>query len=511
MLQRSLWRSRSDEGSDRCLTEFPAPAVRAIASAGVSKGLTASFARRLTASELVVLALLLGVIGCGGKDRADEDVLAAKNRPQVTLPAIPAADFLEQVISRYRSENAYQDRGYVRMVVTRDGKGSEETAPMSVHLQGAKLDLAAYDARLWSDGSQTFGWIADPNTSLHDQQVVVGGSLHDATSNVRRPSLDRLLRDPILTAKMKAGLGGPPPQLEWLLEADPMANLFRGKQAERIEYVGIRMLRDVPCVVVLAEVDGEQYRFWIDRRRSIMKLVELPTSVAETSVTVGGYEFESLELVLEGATFAPDAASFPSSPKQDFPQRPTYLRALLPLPPRPPHRLLGSKLATFRVRDISDQVDVTQRGVDRSFTLFVMTDPSSASDVTDDMQLISFASLQLANLNDALRAKVRPVVVAGQERARQLRQIGIDRSEWFIVSAPTVLSEFQQYPAVVLVNARGEVLFVAEQQMAGQLTTLPGAISDALSGGDLPAEMRRQWETDRKAYEAKVKELRVVP
>ncbi|OYP28858.1 hypothetical protein [Rhodopirellula sp. MGV] len=453
-------------------------------------------------------AVAIILVGCGMNTAPVEsgDDGSVQN---ATLPSIEPEQYLENVIARYRSEPSYRDQGMVRMVVERDGRSSEQTAPMSVHLDGDKIRVAAYDARLWSDGERTLGWIADPNTEMHDGQVVVGGRLRGDDPSVPRPSLERMLRDPLLTEKMKAGLGGPPPQLEWLLETDPMANLFRGKQPSRIEYESMHELKGTLCVVVVAEVEGENYRFWIDRQRSIVKLVELPTSVAEMGFSVDGYQILSLELVLDGATFSPGADAFSMAPGSDFPQRPAFVRSLLPLPPSPPNSLVGTSLSPFRVRDASDQFDVSQRGVDRLLTLFVLTDPNAGDDVADDMQLISFVSLQLGNLPAEMREKVRPVAVGSPKRAGQLRQIGIDQSDWLIVSAPSVLREINSYPAVVLIDARGNCLFVAQEHMATQLTTLPSLISDTLSGVDVAKRIRQQWQADRDAYRAKLEELRV--
>ncbi|MFU7559758.1 hypothetical protein [Stieleria sp. JC731] len=454
--------------------------------------------------------VLLAQSGCGTDSQPAAKSSDGDNRvAEVTLPAIQPSEYLRSVISRYQNEKHYRDQGFVRMVVERDGQSTTEEAPMSVHLEGGKIQLAAYDARLWSDGKQTLGWIADPSTNMHDGQVVVGGSLRGSDAVVKRPTLELMLRDPILTSKMKAGLGGPPPQLEWLLADDPMANLFRGKQVSRIEYVGIMQLQNVNCVVVLAEVEGEYYRFWVDRQRSIVKLIELPTSVAEVEVTVEGFRIASLELVLADATFNTSSAPFPSAPKNDFPSRPVYLRSLLPLPPHAPHPQLGRELSKFRVRDASDRYDVTQRGVDRLLTLFIATNDAAESNVAADMQLISFASLQLANLTPEQRAQVRPVVVTSPDRAAQLRQIGVEQSEWILVSAPAALREFDSRPTAVLINARGKCLFAAHQFMANQLTTLPAIISDTLAGVDVTDTLLKQWQADQKAYREKLYEMKI--
>ncbi|MEM0925851.1 MAG: hypothetical protein AAGJ83_07425, partial [Planctomycetota bacterium] len=246
----------------------------------------------------------LAMTACSTKPRNGSEQPDAAER---SLPNLAASDYLKQIFSRYQTAAAYGDEGIVRLGLERDGKTSVQIAPMHVHYYRTSLWIAAYDARLWTNGSETLGWIADPTSEMHDGQVVVGGPVSTSESG-GRPELPRLLSDAILADRMTLGLGGPPPQLEWLFDTDPMARLFDGEASpERIEYGSSSTRENHRCWVVQATRDGDTYRFHIDQERSMIVAIDLPIALAEQSQSLNGWKIRSLELLLKDASFATPA------------------------------------------------------------------------------------------------------------------------------------------------------------------------------------------------------------
>lgn len=397
---------------------------------------------------------------------------------------------------------------------------------MHVCLDGPALWVAAYDARLWSDSQRTIGWIADPETQYHDSQIVVGAPSTvlsgERSEGSERPVLERLLGDPILTARMVAGLGGPPPQLEWLLDAEPMAKLFEVDEKstadeqplQHIRYQSISERDGVWCVVVVASTGDESYRFWIDRDRSCIHAVELPAVVAGQPIELDGWTIESLELVLHEARFRAGEAPFvlEQMPKFDFPKRPQYVNALIPLPPPAPHRRLGSTLPNLSVGDRAGRLNVTQRGFDRQLTLWLAAADTPESQAgLDTLALVRAISGGLDRSSKEANASVRPVVLANEQSADTLEQARVGPAGWVLIkdSQAELTQRLGLKPRQCLLsNAKGRVLWVGQANVPIDLASLPGVLQDTLAGYDVPKRLRDQWQSDRQAYQQKLAEVR---
>ena len=357
------------------------------------------------------LMLTFLLVGCS---RTPENGASTESSAQpMSLPNSPAEDYLRHVLSRYGSTTHYRDEGEVRLSVEADGATQRFTAPMHVLLDGPNLWIAAYDGRLWSDGNRTLGWIHDEKSDRHDGQVVVGPT----AAPDGRPELKRVLNEPTLREKIIAGLGGPPPQLEWLLEPDPMAKLFDGKQT-KIEYAGIRSRDSVAHVVVEAVADGQRYRFWIDGEKSLIRSVDLPIELAEENPsTPAGWRVRSLELRLPNATFAPteQRATLDAMRFCELPSPPKYVRAMVPLPPPPPNRLIGRRLGEFQVRDVSGRWTVSQRGAGTDFTMFaVVSSDAQGAALLQSLPLID------AQVPPQMRAHLTFVILVDEDNSARL-------------------------------------------------------------------------------------------
>ena len=446
---------------------------------------------------LILTALLLS--GCGRKS-AKDDVNGSPSTDSAAMPNIPAADYLRHVLGRYGTTTNYQDQGEVRLSVEVDGAVQRFTAPMHVLLDGPIIWVAAYDGRIWSDSRRTVGWVHNEKTQHHDSQVVVGAT----ASPDGRPDLKRLLNEPTIREKIVAGLGGPPPQLEWLLEPDPMAKLFDGKQAD-IQYGGIQSRDNADHVVVDAVADGERYRFWIDGNASLIRNVELPISLAEESQhTPEGWRVRSLELRLPNATFAPTGPPPKLAEMRfaDVPTQPKYVRAMVPLPPSAPHRMLGRWLEPFEATDVTNRWSISERGAGNDFTLFanVSSDERGAA-------LLQSVSLVQAQVPPTLRDRLATVVLVDGKTMPQF-----DPSRFLVVqNGQARVSQRMGLDtgAACLIDREGRVLWFADSPQWIDPASVVSVLTDSASGVDVPARISSAWQANQNAYRQKLAELRV--
>ncbi|MCA9138527.1 MAG: hypothetical protein KDB00_17265 [Planctomycetales bacterium] len=468
-----------------------------------------------TVKIVVALFVLMAISGCGSSNRSDDDTQSTQTAASPDgVPKMAAEDYLRQVLSRYRNAKSYRDQAEVRLVVEKDGQVTRRTAPMHVAIDGSTIWLAAYDARLWSDAGKTIGWIADPDSDFHDSQVVVGGSSASAASSIR-PVLEHLLRDPILASRMVSGLGGPPPQLEWLLDPDPMAKLFRrdrgqtesaGSQDETptIQYEGMAMRDQVQCVVIRAIAENDTYRFWIEESRSMIKGVELPVSMAGKQINLDGWTVLSLELSLNGASFETPAKPYQMAdmPAAELPANPKYVRALVPLPPPQPDRRIGSRIESFKRLTIDRPLSLWYAGfADRD-------DHAEAR----NLQAINTLSSWLAQTAETTRNRVRPIGIVDEGNKRILESAGVKSTDWILMPDDDGALSRRigiESGQAALVDSGGQIIWVGAAISPADLVSLDAVAADTVAGVNVPDRIRRAWEADRDAYRKKISELLV--
>ncbi|WP_145390681.1 hypothetical protein [Stieleria neptunia] len=479
--------------------------------------------------KLVAIAAWVTLSGCGGREHAPSSAAdSATEERTLSLPEIPAADYLKRVLTRYQNTRSYRDRGEVRLRVEKDGQLIRRTAPMHVVMDGPTIWIAAYDARLWSDPERMVGWIADEQTDFHDGQVLLAGPSADGQS-ANRPELEKLLRDPILTARMVSGLGGPPPQLEWLLDPNPMGKLFgrstgskesagqeAGESEQRsIRYDGMARRENVQCVVVETVAGNDVYRFWIDPQRSLIHCVELPVAMAGKRIELEGWQVHSLELVLTGASFRPPESPYrmEEMPESDLPRRPRYLRSLVPLPPPPPDRRLGRRVAAFQVVDRTGRVTVTERGVGRPLTLWYagLAQSVDAGDVKN-MRAAEVLSVWLRQSPESIRDNIIPVAVVNDSTGRMFTDAGLANGFWVVLAqrSDNGTRNLDLEPGrAMLVDSRGTVVWVGDPFSPADIVSLSAITRDAITGVDVARQIHQQWEADRDAYQKTLDELRI--
>ncbi|MEM9365817.1 MAG: hypothetical protein AAGD07_07455 [Planctomycetota bacterium] len=301
--------------------------------------------------HLANLALLAGVVcavipfaaGCGRDRPADTPMSAQKNTTQIDpREKFAPREFVKFVLQRYQSASFYADQGIVTLEARRRGQVIRRTAPLSVQVDGLNLDLDAYALRLRvriEDGeklSQT-AWYDEPATKNLESQVRV--SVRNASGLSRLP-LAWLLQDPVTQDRLHAGLGGPPPQLEWLFAENPMPGLFDADaEFQWVSETDDAVMSPGPgCYGVEVRAESDRYVFWIDAEENAFRQVDLPLPLAG-----GGVQPMHLRLDLASATFSPSrakqtmhAASWPAWRAVPVPR---FL-----IPPAPLNPLIGRRL-----------------------------------------------------------------------------------------------------------------------------------------------------------------------
>jgi hypothetical protein len=327
--------------------------------------------RRIQARWCGAMAIML-VCGCDPANNSNPESLTARTSPVSPngLRLVRHRDtdeqiLLRQVFQRYGRSQTYSDSGEL-IATTIGGSGqvvSKAVAPMSLWLSQDRMYVRAYQARVWSDGRKLTGWIGSEETDNFDSQVL---SL-DVPAG--RPQERTIVIDPVLASALGGGAGGPPPQLEWLFAESPMSGLFDGES--QFEKGNEETIDQTMCQAIKVTNAGETFVFWIDIDRSLIRRIELPRMRVTDPV---GKSPQDVRLILDlhDATFSDQTALPVFDP---MPERPRFVKRLIPLPPNRPLENVPASIAMSKIR-IDSKPDATRVGGE---TVFWMTHTSSAA------------------------------------------------------------------------------------------------------------------------------------
>lgn len=461
--------------------------------------------RALVLRLLSLVAIGLTCLSCTKSETSHQ---AAENSRPPELPSMKASAFLGNAFSRYANTSSYRDEGRVRLRVSVDDEILSETAPLSIQLHESRFLLQAYDVRMWADANQILAWMEDPTTNHHDSQVRV-----QARKTSARPTPSELVADPIISTRLQSGLGGTAPQLDWLFAEKPMEKLFA--EDHRIVYDGVKAMNDQWCVIVQVQSDDQIYRFWISRRSSTIRRVELPPpdidTIRHSLVNADAMiKVLSFEIDLANATF--DAPATPLL-RPPLPNGPRFVSELVPLPPTRPIDKIGRSLPDLRLHDRERKIPLTSRGTDREITVGLMVGESDSEPLSReqfDRQLMnSYATLARWNqmLSPALLGRVRVIVVESGKRSLPLgsstalplfpddqeilrRHAGLSIGDVFVIDPSGVLAWIQQG--------------ISEPGLPG----FGAIVADVLNGVNVPQRLQDQWAQDQTAYEKRLSEVR---
>lgn len=432
---------------------------------------------------LLLAAWPVLLVGCGpaGTERIARSADATTTSAETT-----ASEFLREVFRRYRNAASYGDRGEVRLTVEVSGRREERAAPLSVWFASGELYVEAYDLRMRSTPDGLACWVLDEANGNLDSQVLIAAPLEG------RPQIAQLLSDPLVAARLSAGLAGPPPQLEWLLAEDPMRGLFEAG-------LSISFAEDGPidghrCRRVQAEGQGERYVFWVDANRGVIRRVDLPPPLPGRDGVSG--TISRLRLELAGASFVPGGP--PSM--TPLPTRPRYVRNLVPPPPPEPPKILGRRPPSFSIADVSGHHRVTEQGGDREVTVLVRIGDGQRS-----LEALAAARHWAAMLPAELRRRAGVMLVvdetAPQSLGAELRRSS-DEELPVLDDREGRLAEAIPLPSggAAMLDSRGALVWLQPSLTAASLPTLGTVLADVLAGVDVPGRLRQQWRTEREAY-----------
>ena len=399
---------------------------------------------------------------------------------------LAAPEYLRAVFDRYHNAQSYRDAGVVRLSYQTDGKQQSESAPLSVFLSGSSLYLEAYDLRLLTDRKKLNAWITDPTTNNFDSQVLV------QKMATQRPTLGDLLRDPILTEHLSAGLAGPPPQLDWLFADEPMKNLFQS--GNRIEY-----LQDVERdgrkhVVISVSTQDEKYRFMIESLTSVIRQVDFPLPAANAP----GFDAK-LSLILDGATFV---APKESPTIDSLPRDARQVRRFVPLPPFPPSKALGRQPKPLKATDRAGKTLVTQNGSDRDATVVLQASKQLAPN------LVAEFAVWYRAIPQKTKARLRVIVSSNDPNVSAL----LER-----YSIPVVTHDFRESISdssgwnLLILDRKGQIAWLQSLRSSSELSALGPIIGDVLEGIDVPSRLRQQSRTDVAAYRKALAAAQIPP
>ncbi len=420
--------------------------------------------------------VLLFCSGCGTSPSEDSGQSAIQN-------SLTARGYLQSVFQRYRHAQSYRDNAVARLSYTIDGRLQSEQAPLSVRMDGRTIYVSAYDVQIWSDQEGTMAWIVDQATENHDSQVL------RLPPREGRFDPQDLLADAVLNEKISSGLAGPPAQLDWLFADHPMQRLFA--ENHEIKFGKRRELDDRLCQMVLVTADADQYRFWIDQDSSVIRRVDLPSIAMPDDLADHVY----LTLDLINATFDTDTET---PPIDDLPRQPKFVSRMIPLPPPQPAPRLGQSAKSFRIRDRTGKVQISDQGSDREITVILFVTATEVS-LWNAAAFDGWASLMTADV----AARVRSIIIADQEAAGKLPAdltvpVAVDANH----SLQTVVMNADRDAdcGLVVIDRQGRIAWVESLMTPQHFAALGPIIGDVLRGIDVPGRLLDQWRADVSTY-----------
>ncbi len=387
-----------------------------------------------------------------------------------------------------------------------------ETAPLRVYFDRRTLKLDAYMARIRvhassnepanasSERTEMVAWFEEPESSHFDQQVLRQRWQSPSADRLR---LEQVLNDEVLRSRLSAGLAGPPPQLEWLLADRPMQKLFKSRS--QFEWLSPAAIDNTELQRIQVTSEREQFVFWIEPHTSLIWRVELPLSDLPTSNL--NTDHWSLSLELHGATFQPSSSGENETTTYEVGPgfQAKWVRAFVPLPPRPPAETLGRSfpldyLGQAGVNgDLGEFLIIAQPPAERdAWPVWLQTWqqflPTVVSPQLGNTQLIFVTSDRelVRTLRDWPTASVSIVSTSSIEKLLRQLRLADDATVLLKTSGPD--------------PAAGKVLLSESGTNTSTLANIVAVIRDSMAGVDVPARIHADYEAIVREYESRVKQ-----
>ena len=221
-----------------------------------------------------IVAGLVATVGCDKRPGSAADAKAVDPANSASGEAKPsgspvsggvltAQDVLEKLAAAYKGASSYEDFATLEFRQDPTREQSETRGNFSVTLQRPnKLRVEFFNGKVICDGKQ---WCAFCDT-VPGQAV-----LRDAPPKL---SLNLLRADDLLYSALNGGGQVPSPQLQLLLEDDPIKSLMNGSPDVALDEPG--RLGDFECYRVRVNLpEGSQY-LWIDQKTFALRQFVVP-------------------------------------------------------------------------------------------------------------------------------------------------------------------------------------------------------------------------------------------
>jgi hypothetical protein len=426
------------------------------------------------ATMLVSWAVLIPLAGCSDPSR---QTAAIDSKPEGTrYPHVDPETLLKSTFRRYRAAESYSDSARVRLAYDISGRRENQWAPLNVRLDQRNFYVEAYSLRCYCDSRQTLSWIKDESTDDFGRQVSV------RQAPAQRGDWEQLTLDPIFQQQLSAGLGGPPPQLDWLFAAEPMQRLFDNQHM--FEYGSQQSIDNRMCQSVIVRADSKRYVFWIDREASIIREVELPSVIAAPAPNLPPQEM-TLTVQLSSATFQPSSQPPPIDPLST---RPHYVESFVPLPPIEPAKVLGNQLDQGMLRQLQSKPVAETVSVVVSF-------PDSNVSLAVSQLLAHWHERLPSEMSSRVRVyHVGLDAPANPSLGSSVTHINDDPRSWCVPFG-------MPNGCVSIVAASGELAWTQGTVLPNELPNLGVIVTDILKGVDVPERLKTDWRFAQAAYQ----------
>jgi hypothetical protein len=207
-------------------------------------------------------------------------LVAAQTSPRTTL---------EHFARAYQRLTAYEDEAYVRLRYELDGKLLEDRAPLTV----------AWDNR-GHVGLQVYSVQAGPTQgrwrlSLRDDDDLFPNQVLSRALPAK-VDFGWLLTDPIVAERLSAGLAGFPPQLDLLLNPQPLSGLIDDSAA--LSYLPTESIDNRACFVIQVQRGPTLFVLWIDQASLMLRRMRMPQTHL-TEQMLADKRVANIELTIE--------------------------------------------------------------------------------------------------------------------------------------------------------------------------------------------------------------------
>jgi hypothetical protein len=403
-----------------------------------------------------------------------------------------AGEILARLLQTYRSAQAYQDQGVVKLQFSQAGTRAGDEWPCAVQfVRPGKLSVVAFQATIKCDGRELRARIEDEPTGNLDGQVLV-------RTAPERLKLADLASDAILYDVLCSQLRRQPIQLELLLESAGLAAAF-GKDVAAVKLEdGQADGRD--CFRVEVPTPGGPFVFWIDKQDSLLRRLDYPAAALLPQLA-GDPTVSDLRLWadLSGAKIGGPIAdeTFTLEVPEAAKRMQTFVAPLQPLP----SQLLGQEVGEFFFTELAGG-KLTDTGLSGRVAVLAWYHDDPACEAT--MQQVAAARARLAD-DDAVNfyaVATDPTTAGNDELMQTLARWKVDLPIVRDLEAfGDKTFQIKGHPTIVVLDEKNRVQIFqvgGHPQLADQLVEAVGQLK---TGTDIAALALAAHQRERKAYE----------